>query len=101
MATKKRSVFSKRAMSIERIFPRLNSLESGFLREDSIIFAKENGMRNKGLVGLPGRELRNLSMIQKHVLPASLKRIETKQKKERRRFEIDIEFRILCRPESH
>ena len=56
-------------------------------------------MYNKGLENLPDRELLNLSMIQIHVLPASLKKNRNKTE-ERRRCEIDIKFRILRRSKS-
>ena len=64
------------------ISPRLNALEPGFLKKDSLKFAKANGMFREGLENMADKELMSLSMIQIYVLPASQKRIETKQKKE-------------------
>ena len=57
-------------------------------------------MYNKGLENLPDRELLNLSMIQIHVLPASLKRIETKQKKEED-AKLISNFESYTTPKSH
>ena len=69
-------------MPIKDVFPRLDTLEPGFLRKDSISFAKANGMYSKELENLSDKELLNLSTIQIHVLPVSLKRIETKQNRQ-------------------
>ena len=46
------------------VFPRLNALEPGFLKKDSLKFAKANGMFREGLENTHGEELMNLSTIQ-------------------------------------
>ena len=67
------------------VFPRLNALEPGFLKKDSLKFAKANGVFRGGLEDMSDKELMSLSMIQIFVLPASQKRIEMKQKKKKKR----------------
>ena len=65
------------------IFPRLNSLEPGFLKKDTIKFANANGVFLGELENMSDKELLNLSMVQIYVLPASGQRIEMKQKKKK------------------
>ena len=67
------------------IFPRLNSLEPGFLKKDTIKFAKANRMFLGEIENMSDKELLKLDMVQIYVLPASGKRIEMKQKKKKKK----------------
>ena len=79
------------------IFPRLSSLEPGFLKKDTIKFAKANRMFLGEIENMSDKELLKLDMVQIYVLPASGKRIEMKQKKKKRN-KISVKFRIFCYP---
>ena len=79
---------------------RLNAIEMGFLKRDSIKFAKSSGMFREGLGNMPDKELMSLSMIQIYVLPASQKRIEMKQKKEEEEVKLVSNFETYAAPKS-
>ena len=65
-------------MSSVDVYPRLNSLEPGFLKRDVTRHAKANGMYTGELGNFSGKELLSLKMAQVHVLPLSLERIQKK-----------------------
>ena len=67
------------------IFPRLNSLEPGFLKKGTIKFANANKMFLGEIENMSDKELLKLSMVQIYVLPASGERIEMKQKKKKKK----------------
>ena len=48
-------------MSVKDVFPRLNTLEPGFLMKDSISFARANGMYNKELENPPRQRIAKLT----------------------------------------
>ena len=67
-------------MSVQDVYPRLNSLEPGFLRRDVIRYAKANGLYAETLGVFSDKELLGLEMAQVHVLPNSPERIQNKTK---------------------
>ena len=67
-------------MSVRDVYPRLDSLEPGFLGRDVIRYAKANGLYAETLGGFSGNQLIGLEMVQLHVLPHSHQRILGKSK---------------------
>ena len=83
------------------VFPRLNALDPGFLKKDSIKFAKASGMFHEGLEKYVWQRI-NWSKYDTNIrltCKSEENRIETEERGNR--SEISIKLRALCHHQSH